>query len=172
MEGQQVRGAEGIREEYHDIPNENIKSPSKINANRVRQELPILFRAVRADGSKFPVGSFTEMAVQRKIRDLTGTEAERATMITPNDVLVEFPLGSPVNEIAQVLHNIEEWEDSAVETHCMMGDKKYMLKVCRDRVDYEERKRQMIMDEERRREEELDRNDQLQHLIEQVNEQA
>ena len=54
----------------------------------------------------------------------------------------------------------------------MMGDKKYLLKVCRDRVDYEERKRQMIMDEERRREEELDRNDQLQHLIEQVNEQA
>ena len=172
MEGQQVRGAEGIREEYHDIPNENIKSPSKINASRVRQELPILFRAVRADGSKFPVGSFTEMAVQRKIRDLTGIEAEQATMITPNDVLVEFPLGSPVNKIAQVLHNIEEWEDFAVETHCMMGDKKYMLKVCRDRVDYEERKRQMIMDEERRREEELDRNDQLQHLIEQVNEQA
>ena len=91
MEGQQVRGAEGIWEEYHNIPNENIKSPSKINASRVRQELPILFRAVRVDGSKFPVGSFTEMAVQRKIRDLTGIEAEWATMITPNDVLVEFP---------------------------------------------------------------------------------
>ena len=108
MEGQQVRGVDGIWEEYHDIPNEEIKSPSKINTNRVRKELPILFRVVKADGNKFPVGSFTEMAVQRKIRDLTGIETERATMITPNDVLVEFPLGSPVNEIAQVLHNIEE----------------------------------------------------------------
>ena len=125
-----------------------------------------------ADKSEFPVGSFTEMAVQRKIRDLTGVIVERATMITPNDVLVEFPPGSPINEIAQVLHNIEEWEDSAVEAHCMMGEKKYILKVWRERVDYEERKRQMIVDEERRREEELDRNDQLQHLIEQVNEQT
>ena len=89
-------------------------------------------------------------------------------MITPNDVLVEFPLGSPVSgRIAQVLHHIEEWEDSAIETHCMMGDKKFMLKICRDRVEYEERKDRWFMDEERRQEEELDRNDQLQHLIEQ-----
>ena len=44
--------------------------------------------------------------------------------------------------------------------------------MCIDRAEYEERKRQMTMDEERRREEELDRNDQLWHLIEQVNEQA
>ena len=172
MEGQQVRGAEGGREEYHDILNENLGTPSKINVNRVRQELPILFTAVQADGSKFPVGSFTEMTIMRKIRDLTGVVAEKATMITPNDVLVEFSLGFPVNEIAQVLHHIEEWEDSAVETHCMMGEKKYILKVCRDRVEYEERKKQMARDEARRREEELDRNDQLQYLIEQVNSQA
>ena len=90
------------------------------------------------------------MSVIRKIQDLTGVVADKATMITPNDVLVEFPLGSPVNEIAQVLHHIEEWEDSAIETHCMMGDKKFMLKICRDRVEYEERKRQMVMEEERR----------------------
>ena len=141
MEGQQVREAEGGQDEYHDIPTENIRSPSKVNANRVRQELPMLFRAICADGSRFPVGSFTEMSVQRKIRDLTGVVADKVTMITPNDVLIEFPLGSPVNEIAQILHNIEEWEDTAIDTHCMMGDKKYILKVCRDRAEYEERKR-------------------------------
>ena len=54
----------------------------------------------------------------------------------------------------------------------MMGDKKYIMKVCHDRVEYEERQRQMQADEARRREEEMDRNDQLQQLIEQVNEQA
>ena len=132
MEGQQIKGAENGREEYHDIPNDKMGTPSKLDTRKVKQELPILFRVVRADGSKFPVGSFTEMSVQRKIRDLTGIVAGRATMITPNDVLVEFPLGSPVNEIAQVLHNIEEWEEDTVETHCMMGEKRYMLKVCRD----------------------------------------
>ena len=79
-----------------------------------------------------------------------GVVADKARMITPNDVLVEFPLGSPVNKIAQVLHHIEEWEDSAIKAHCMMGDKKFMLKICRDRVEYEERKRQMVMEEERR----------------------
>ena len=132
MEGQQIRGAEGGKDEYHDIPNDNLGTPSKLNVRKAKQELPILFRMVRADGSRFPIGTFTEMSVQRKIRDLTGVVADRATMITPNDVLIEFPLGSPVNEIAQVLHNIEEWEDDLVETHCMMGDRKYMLKVCRD----------------------------------------
>ena len=64
-------------------------------------------------------------------------------MITPNDVLIEFPLGSPVSEITQVLHHIEEWEDFAVDTHCMMGDRKYILKVCQDQLDYEEQKKQM-----------------------------
>ena len=54
----------------------------------------------------------------------------------------------------------------------MMGDRKYILKVCQDRLDYEEQKKQMQLDEERRREEELERNDQLQVLIQQVNEQA
>ena len=172
MEGQQVRGAESGRDEYHDIPNDNLGTPGKSKTGKVRQELPILFRAVRADGSRFGIGSFTEMAVQRKIRDLTGVVADKAVMITPNDVLIEFPLGSPVNEIARVLHDIEEWEDVPVETHCMLGDKKYMMKVCRDRVEYEERKLQMQADEARRREEEMDRNDQLRQLIEQVNEQA
>ena len=172
MEGQQVRGAEGGKDEYHDIPNDNLGTPGKLKIGKVRQELPILFRAERADGSRFGVGSFTEMTVQRKIRDLTGVVADKAVMITPNDVLIEFPLGSPVNEIARVLHDIEEWEDVPVETHCMMGDKKYMMKVCRDRVEYEERKLRMQADEARRREEEMDRNDQLQQLIEQVNEQA
>ena len=64
MEGQQIRGAEGVRDEYHDIPNENLGTPSKLKAGKVRQELPILFRAVRVDGSRFAVGSFTEIAVQ------------------------------------------------------------------------------------------------------------
>ena len=150
MVGHQISKNEGGREEYHDIPHENMGSPSKVNVNRVRQELPILFRAIRTDGNEFPVGSFTEMSIIRKIRDLTGVVADKATMITPNDVLVEFPLGSPVNEIAQILHCVEEWEDLAIETHCMMGDKKFMLKICRDRVEYEERKRQMAREEEKR----------------------
>ena len=132
MEGQQSRGSEGSKDEYHDIPNDNLGTPSKLNIGRVRQELPLLFRAVQADGSRFPVGSFTEMSVQRKIRDVTGIMLDKAIMITPNDVLIEFPLGSPVNEMAQVLHSIEEWEDVPVEIHCMKRDKKYMLKVCRD----------------------------------------
>ena len=112
------------------------------------------------------------MAVTRKVRDLTGIIADRVTMITPNDVLIEFPLGSSISEIAQVLHHIEEWEDFAVDTHCMMGDRKYILKVCQDRLDYEEQRKQMQLDKERRCEEELERNDQLQVLIQQVNEQV
>ena len=150
MEGQQVKGAEGGKDEYYEIPNDNSGTPGKLKTGKVRQELPILFRAVRADGSRFGIGSFIEMAVQRRIRDLTGVVADKAVMITPNDVLIEFPSGSPVNEIARVLHDIEEWEDVPVETHCMMGDKKYMMKVCRDRVEYEERKLQMQADEARR----------------------
>ena len=94
------------------------------------------------------------MAVTRKVQDLTGIIAERVTMITPNDVLIEFPLGSPVSEIAQVLHHVKEWEDFTLDAHCMMGDQSYILKVCKDRLDYEEQKKQMQMDEERRHEEE------------------
>ena len=54
----------------------------------------------------------------------------------------------------------------------MMGDKKYLMRVCKDRMEYEERQKQMHADEARRREEDMDRNDHLQHLIEQVNEKA
>ena len=171
MEG--IQGAESGREEYHEIPTENpVETPSKIRVPKGRQELPLLFRAGRSDGRKFPIGSFTEMAVTRKVCDLTGVITERVTMITPNDVLIKFPVGSPVSEIAQVLHHVEEWEDFTVDTHCMMGDRRYVLKVCQDRLDYEEHMKHMQMDEDRRCEEELKRNDQLQVLIQQVNEQA
>ena len=40
MEGQQIPRNEGGREEYHNIPHESMGSPSKVNINRVRQELP------------------------------------------------------------------------------------------------------------------------------------
>ena len=168
-----MQGAESGREEYHKIPTENpAETPSKIKVPKGRQELPLLFRAFRSDGRKFPIGSFTEMAATRKIRNLTGVIAVRVTMITPNNALIEFPLGSPVSELAQILHHIEEWEDFTVDTHYIMGDRKYILKVCQDRLDYEEQWRQIQMEEERRREEELERNDQLQLLIQQVNDQA
>ena len=174
MEGvQEDQGVGSGREEYHEIQVKNsVETPSKVRIPKGRQELPLLFRAVRSDGRKFPIGSFTEMAVTRKVRDLTGIKAEHVTMITPNDLLIEFPLGSPVSEIAQVLHHVEEWEDFMVDTHCIMGDQRYILKVCQDRLDYEEQKKQIQMDEERRHEEELERNDQLQVLIQQVNDQA
>ena len=154
MEG--IQGAEGDREEYHEIPTENpVETPSKVRVPKGRQELPLLFRA---DGRKFPTGSFMEMAVTRKVRVLTGIITECVTMITLNDVLIKFPIGSPVGEIAQILHYVEEWEDFTVDTHCMMGDGRYILKVCQDRLDYEEQKKQMQMEKERRHEEELERN--------------
>ena len=34
MEGQQVRGAENGRDEYHDIPNDNLGTPSKLKTGR------------------------------------------------------------------------------------------------------------------------------------------
>ena len=96
MEG--VQGAEGGREEYHEILTENsVETPSKVRIPKGKQELPLLFRAFRSDGRKFPIGSFTEMAVRRKVQDLTGIIADRVTMITPNNVLIEFPLGSPIS---------------------------------------------------------------------------
>ena len=68
MEG--IQGAEGGREEYHKILTENpAKTPSKVRVPKGRQELPLLFRAVTSDSRKFPVGSFTEMAVTRKDHD-------------------------------------------------------------------------------------------------------
>ena len=54
----------------------------------------------------------------------------------------------------------------------MMSDRRYILKVCQDGLDYEEHKKHMQMDEDRRHEEELERSDQLQVLIQQVNEQV
>ena len=54
----------------------------------------------------------------------------------------------------------------------MMGNRRYILKVCQDRLDYKEQKKQMQIEKERRCEEELERNDQLQILIQQVNDQA
>ena len=66
MEG--VQGAEGGREEYHEIPTENsVETPSKVRIPKGRPELPLLFRAFRSDGRKFPIGSFTEMVVTRKV---------------------------------------------------------------------------------------------------------
>ena len=41
MEGQQLRGAGGSKEEYHDIPNDSSGTPGKFKTGRVRQELPI-----------------------------------------------------------------------------------------------------------------------------------
>ena len=39
MEGQQVRGAEGGKDEYHDIPNDNLGTPGKLKIGKVRRYL-------------------------------------------------------------------------------------------------------------------------------------
>ena len=48
------------------------------------------------------------MAVTQKVCDLTSIITERVMMITLNGVLIEFPVGSSISEIAQVLHHVKE----------------------------------------------------------------
>ena len=57
---QEDQGVGSGREEYHEIPAKNsVETPSKDRIPKGRQELSLLFRAVRSDGRKFPIGSFT-----------------------------------------------------------------------------------------------------------------
>ena len=62
-------------------------------------------------------------------------------MITPTDALIEFAPGMLVVAIAQVLHQINEWEDIPVWVTCLMGSKNYIMQLCRERAENEEQKR-------------------------------
>ena len=141
MEGLEgIHGAErGSDPEFHEIPTQGsshtsqttyIRAPSqglptsttthqilesanKFNSGNI-PALTILCKMLREDGRPLPVGSFTERSVARRMYSSTGVAAERVTMITPTDALIEFAPGMLVVDIAQALHQINEWEDIPV----------------------------------------------------------
>ena len=94
--------------------------------------LTILFKMLREDSRPLPVGSFTERSVARRVYNSTGVAVEQVTMITPTDALIEFAPGMLVVAIAQVLHQINEWEDIPVWVTCLMGSKNYIMQLCRE----------------------------------------
>ena len=111
--------------------NQIVESPNKFNSGNT-PALIILFKMLREDGRPLPVGSFTERSVARRVYNSTGVAVERVTMVTLTDVLIEFAPGTLVVAIAQVLHQINEWEDIPVRVTCLMGSKNYIMQLCRE----------------------------------------
>ena len=178
MEGlDRLQGAEGGSDpEFHKIPSqgpsytsqaEYIRAPSQglpttttAATNQIPESpstfnhanlpaLTILFKMLREDGRPPPVGSFTERSVARKVYSLTGVTVEQVTMVTPTDALLEFAPGTLVVAIAQELHLINEWEEIPVWVTCLMGNKHYIMKLCREWVENEEQKRVLEAEAER-----------------------
>ena len=193
-----IHGAEGGSDpEFHEIPtqgsshtsqatyirapsqglstttttNQIVESPNKFNTGNT-PALTILFKMLREDGRPLPVGSFTERSVARRVYSSTGVVVERVTMITPTDVLIEFTPGTLVVAIAQVLHQINEWEDIPVWVTCLMGSKNYIMQLCRERAENEEQKRVWEAEAEKMREDQQEQQEKLSELIDKVNDQA
>ena len=199
MEGLgEVRGAEGGMEpEFHEIPSQGpsqtsqteyirapaqglpstnefgrvLDTPEKINCTN-QPALTILFKMLREDGRPLPVGCFTERSVARKVYGLTGVTVERVTMVTPTDALVEFAPGTLVVIIAQALDQITDWEDIPVWVSVLMGNRQYIMKLCQERADYEEQRKTMEAEVEKKQEQQQEQQDKLSELIDQVNDQA
>ena len=151
--------------------NQILESPNKFNSGNT-PVLTILFKMLREDGRPLPVGSFTERSVARRVYNSTGVVVERVTMITPTDALIEFVSGTLVVAIAQELHQIKEWEDISVWVTCLMGDKDYIMQLCRERAENEEQKRMREAEAERMREDQQEQHKKLSELIDKVNDQA
>ena len=134
--------------------------------------LTILFKMLREDGRPLPVGCFTEWGVARRVYGLTGVSVDRVTMVTPTDALVEFPPGTLVVTIAQVLDQITEWEDHRVWVSVLMGNRQYITKLCQERAENEEQRKAMEAEVERMHENQLEQQDKLSELIDKVNDQA
>ena len=157
MEGLEgIHGAEGGSDpEFHEIPtqgsshtsqatyirapsqglpttattNQILESPNKFNSGNT-PALTILVKMLREDGRPLLVGSFTERSVARRVYNSIGVVVERVTMVT--DALIEFAPGTLVVAIAQELHQIKEWEDIPVWVTCLMGNKNYIMQLCRE----------------------------------------
>ena len=174
---QGTRGAEGGSDiEFHDIPNHSTTSTNNVLSETPgtteRTELPILLRILKEDGRPLPIGSFTERSVARKVHNLMGITLDRVTMVTPSDVILEFPVGCSVVHVAQVLHAMKEWEDFPIYVSCLMGNHCHIMEVCQDRANYEAKKRELELEVERLREEQNEQQDTLAELVDKVNEQA
>ena len=151
--------------------NQIIESPNKFNSGNA-PALTILFKMLREDGRPLPVGSFTERSVARRVYNSTGVAVERVNMVTPTDALIEFAPGTLVVAIAQVLHQINEWEDIPVWVTCLMGSKNYIMQLCRERAENEEQKRVWKAEAKKMREDQQEQQEKLSELIDKVNDQA
>ena len=147
--------------------NQILESPNRFNSGNT-PVLTILFKMLREDGRPLPVGSFTERSVARRVYSSTGVAAEHVTMITPTNALIEFAPGTLVGAITQALHQMNEWEDIPVWVTCLMGSKKYIMQLCRERAENEEQKRVWEAEAEKMREEQ----EKLSELIDKVNDQV
>jgi len=144
----------------------------EIDEQPALNELMILMRVERGDGSPLPVGSYSEHCVVRKIEGTIGLKIARATHINPYDTVIEVTNDVSVVAISLALHQIREWEDFPVEISCIMGKKNYINEVCQHRIKLIEQKAEIAQQaEQMRTESELQRNA-LAELIDRVNDQA
>ena len=85
------------------------------------------------DGHPLPVSEYTKRGVFHKLQRLTGVSPERIRRVNVFDTVIEVAADVSVTAIAQVLHNVTNWEECPATINCLMGSASFFTNIVRQR---------------------------------------
>ena len=85
------------------------------------------------DGHPLPASEYTKRGVFHKLQMLTGMSPERVRHVNIFDTVIEVAADASITAIAQVLHNVTNWEECSVTINCLMGTASFITNIVRQR---------------------------------------
>ena len=120
-------GAEGIDSVVKEPINHGLHFKPPV------EPLLLLLQATQLDGKALPRESFTAMAVEAQVQQITGLRPIDIEEVTNRDVILEFEPPTRPGEATQRLHRIKEWDGQMADLGFLLTKRHSIMNVVEER---------------------------------------
>ena len=98
-----------------------------------KPQLSLLLKICKANGKSLPYGVVNDQLVVELFQNTVGQLPSQILVLNDQDVLVEFPMGAEIHELARAVHGPAKFRDTDIYIGCIMAMRDLLIRAERER---------------------------------------
>ena len=96
-------------------------------------KLSLLIKITKENGESLPYGVVNNQLIIELFQNAIGTLPSSILVLNDPDVLLDFPQGTPIFEMAQAVHGKARYRDTIINVGCLMSTREFLIVTERER---------------------------------------
>ena len=98
-----------------------------MSVDKKGSELSLLIKITKENGESLPYGVVNDQLIIELFQNVIGTLPSSILILNDQDVLLDFPSGTSMFEMAQAVHGRARFCDTAINVGCLMSTREFLI---------------------------------------------